>query len=148
MSTPTPTSTAAAIHQDMFDAAMRHDYERLRALMHPDYVFTGSDGVERGADDSVAIAEGYTSAFPDASLEVMHSWTPTPQVSVFELRVRGTHQGEFNGLQPTGRRIEMVFCNVVEVSEGKLYREREYIDVQSLMQQLGAVPEPRSGTET
>ncbi|MFD0772993.1 ester cyclase [Streptomonospora algeriensis] len=145
MSTPTPTSTAAAIQQDMFDAIMEHDYERLRALMHPDYTYTGPDGVERGADESVAVAEGYTSAFPDAALETMHNWTPNPEVSVLEFRVRGTHQGEFNGMQPTGRQIEVVCCNVVEVSDGKLYREREYLDGQSLMQQLGAVPEQRSG---
>ncbi len=57
-----------------------------------------------------------------------------------EMTVNGTHQQEMAGVQATGRRIREPYCNVVEVRDGKIYRERDYFDNLHLMHQLGAAP--------
>jgi steroid delta-isomerase-like uncharacterized protein len=129
---------AATIQKEMLDAVERRDFERLRELAHPDYTYVGGDGVERaGADASVAVAELYTTAFPDLSFEVRASHAPSDGVAVLEIVARGTQTGPLADIPPTGRRAEVVACNVVEVRDGKIYREREYFDSLSLMQQLG-----------
>ena len=46
------------------------------------------------------------------------------------------------GIAPTGRQITIPVCNVMEVRDGKLYAEREYMDMLHMMQQLGVVPAP------
>lgn len=134
----TPTATAAAIQQQMFDALSASNLDRLRDLSHPDYTYIGPDGVEReGIEAGVAVARTYTTAFPDLNFEIRHHWTPADNVSIMEVTVRATHQGELEGIEPTGRRIEVPYCNVIETRDGKIYRERDYFDQLSLMQQLG-----------
>jgi steroid delta-isomerase-like uncharacterized protein len=131
---------AATIQKEMFAAVERRDFERLRELAHPDYTYVGGDGVEHaGADAGVAVAELYTTAFPDLSFEIRASHAPSHDVAILELIARGTHTGPLDGIPPTGKRAEIVACNIVEVRDGKIYREREYFDSLSLMQQLGVV---------
>ena len=56
---------------------------------------------------------------------------------MLEIVARGTHTGPLDGIPPTGRRAEVVGCNVVEIRDGKIHRERDYYDTMALMQQLG-----------
>ena len=36
----------------------------------------------------------------------------------------------------------MPVCNVIEIKDGKVYAEREYMDMAHMMQQIGAMPAP------
>ena len=129
---------AATIQREMFAAVEGRDFDRLRELVHPDYTYTGGDGVEQaGADAALAVAELYTTAFPDLRFEIRASHAPSPDVAILELVAHGTHAGPLNGVPPTGRVAEVVACNVIETRDGKILREREYFDTGSLMQQLG-----------
>jgi steroid delta-isomerase-like uncharacterized protein len=129
----------ASVHRDMFAAVERRDFAGLRALYHPDYTYTGGDGVEqKGADAGVAVAEMYTTAFPDVRLETRHQYVDG-SVSIIEFTARGTHQAELAGIPATGRSMEVVVCNVVEVQDGLIRREREYLDVSSILRQLGVL---------
>lgn len=134
----TTVTEALTVQRTMFAAVQRGDIEALRDLIHPEYTYTGSDGVEQpGADAGIAVAELYTTAFPDLTIEELHSWTPAEDVSIMELRFRGTHTGPLGEIPPTGRRAEGTLCNVVEVRDGRVRREREYFDELSLLRQLG-----------
>lgn len=111
---------------------------QLRPQRSPDYVHTSADGaVQRGGDSGVAVAEKYTTAFPDLSFELRHRHSPRDDVSVIEFTATGTHRAELEGIPATGRRIEVLVCNVIEVEHGKIVREREYFDSMSLIDQLG-----------
>lgn len=77
-------------------------------------------------------------AFPD--------WTSTPEeilvegnrVAVF-WTVRGTQQGPFLGIAPTGRAIEMAECGILRFEGGQLVELRRVADELSLLRQLGAL---------
>lgn len=45
------------------------------------------------------------------------------------------------GVPATGRRLTIPVCNLIEVKDGKIVSEREYMDSGHLMQQLGVIPE-------
>jgi steroid delta-isomerase-like uncharacterized protein len=129
---------AATVHREMFKAVENQDFGKLRALYHPEYTYMSGDGVEqKGADAGVAVAEMYTKAFQDLSFEIRNQFTPSSDVSIIEFTARGTHKEELEGIPATGRQVEVVVCNVIEVRDGKIYREREYYDALSMMQQLG-----------
>lgn len=66
---------------------------------------------------------------------------PAPSV-IQTLRVRGVHHGELMGMAPTGKSVDLFVCNVCEVRDGKVYREREYFDAMAMMTQLGVVTPP------
>src|SRR5918912_4516588 len=59
----------------------------------------------------------------------------------------GTHLGEFEGVTPTGKRVEFVGHSIDRVFEGKIVESWVEIDMLGVMRQLGAVPEPGRSEE-
>jgi steroid delta-isomerase-like uncharacterized protein len=134
-------TVASDLHAKMFDVIERRDLDGLRALYHPDYSYTGSDGEEqKGPETGVAVSKMFLDALPDATLEVRTRYTCGDDVSIIEFIGRGTHEGELMGVPPTGKSLAVLACDVIEVRDGKIYREREYMDTLSILQQLGAAP--------
>jgi predicted ester cyclase len=54
----------------------------------------------------------------------------------------GTHLGEFEGISPTGKRVEFIGHSIDRVVEGKIVESWVEVDMLGVMQQLGALPEP------
>ncbi len=54
---------------------------------------------------------------------------------------RGTHKGEFNGIAPTGKQVNMTGISIVRFTNGKMTEGYVNWDALGLMQQLGVVPE-------
>ena len=131
---------ATSIQKQMIRTIEEHDLEGLRALYHPDYVYTGPDGVElKGAEAGVAVARTYTTAFPDLSFEVLTQHAAGTDTAIVEMRVRGTHKEELDGIPATGREVTLEGCNIVQVRDGKIVRERDYYDSGEMLKQLGVL---------
>ena len=56
------------------------------------------------------------------------------------MTIRGTHTGLLMDIPATGKAVEVPGCNVIEVRDGLIYREADYFDTGTLMQQLGVAP--------
>jgi steroid delta-isomerase-like uncharacterized protein len=139
----TTLTDALTVQRAMLAAAVRGDMQALRETLHPDYAYTASDGVEQpGADAGVAVAELYTTAFPDLRFEIRASHAPSDDVAILEVIAHGTHTGPLGDVPPTGRSGAVVACNVVEVRDGRIVREREYFDRLAIMDQLGLADAP------
>ena len=54
---------------------------------------------------------------------------------------RGTHQGEFQGIAPTGRQVTVPGFVFYRLASGKIAEFRGLFDGLSMMQQLGAIPD-------
>lgn len=54
----------------------------------------------------------------------------------------GTHLGEFEGVTPTGKRVEFIGHSIDRVVDGKIVESWVEVNMFSVMQQLGAVPDP------
>ena len=59
----------------------------------------------------------------------------------------GTHLGEFEGVTPTGKRVEFVGHSIDRVVEGKIVESWVEVDMLGVMEQLGAVPEPEQSED-
>jgi len=133
---------AGSIARESFEVWNKRDFARLREMYHPDYTYTGGDGqVQKGPQAGLAVAEMFANALPDGRIEIVNIYT-AGNVAVTEFIGRGTHDGDLMGIAPTGRKLVQPVCNVMEMKDGKIYREREYMDVMHMMQQLGVVPAP------
>ena len=131
---------ATSIQLKMIRTIEAHDFDGLRALYHPDYTYTGTDGVEtKGAEAGVAVAQTYTSAVPDLSFEVVTQHAAGKDTAIVEMRVRGTHKEELDGIPATGREVTLEGCNIVQVRDGKIVRERDYYDTGEMLKQLGVL---------
>ena len=131
---------AATIHRDYFDTIKTRDFERMRSLFHADYTIMQGDGVElKGPEAGVKIAQTYTTAFPDLTFEIRHQYAPSGTVSILEFTARGTHKEALEDIPATSKQVEIVVCNVIEVKDGQVLREREYYDNLAIMRQLGVI---------
>ena len=87
------------------------------------------------------ISRMYATAFPDGKLEIKNTFVAGTN-AIAEFRATGTHKGDLRGVAPTGKRVEISICNVIETKDGKVVREREYFDMLNLMVQLGVLQQP------
>src|SRR3990172_6984080 len=133
-------SDAASIARDYLDAWNRRDWARYRDVLHPEYTFTGGDGqTQKGQDAGLAIGQMFATAFPDGKIDVQKITTAGDSFAIAEFTGRGTHTGDLMGIAPTGRQISIPVC---EVRDGKIHAERQYMDMLTMMQQLGVAPVP------
>jgi len=134
-------ANAAEIARDYLESWNRRDFAHMRALMHPDYTYTGGDGqTQKGADAGMAVAEMFAAGLPDGKIDLNRILAAGNDVAVIEFTGHGTHRGELMGIAPTGREISLPVCFIIQVRDGKILAEREYMDIMNLMQQLGVVP--------
>jgi len=99
-------------------------------------------GEVRGADTIKEEIGWFRSAFPDLTYTVEDQIAEADKV-VTRYTFRGTHQGEFFGVAPTGKRLEMTGINIDRFDEGgRMVEEWPEYDLLGAMRQLGAVPEP------
>jgi steroid delta-isomerase-like uncharacterized protein len=136
-------SAAKEIHEEMADAWNARDYTRLRRLLHPEYSYTGSDGKEvtGGPDAGIGVAKMFAEAFPDGRLRVIRVLAQG-NIAMAEMVAKGSHGGDFLGVAATGRPVEVGICNVIELRDGTIYREHEYMDMLAMMTQLGVATLP------
>ena len=79
--------------------------------------------------------------FPDMRFDVEDILADGDKV-VARLHVTGTQTGSFMGIPATGRRIDVAAIDIVRFADDGLAHEHwGVMDVMSIMQQLGVVPE-------
>ena len=102
--------------------------------------YAGHSSTEiRGREGGKEFVAAMREAFPDfcytvedeiaAGDRVVHRWT-----------ARGTHEGEFQGLSPTGEHVTITGISIYRVADSKLVEGWTNTDTLGLLQQLGAVP--------
>jgi steroid delta-isomerase-like uncharacterized protein len=94
----------------------------------------------RGAEGMIAFQQGWAAAFPGSKTEIL-SVTADGNRAVVEFVGRGIHGGVFRtplgDIPPTGKRIEVRFCDVIEVRDGKVTAGRTYFDAPTFAKQMG-----------
>lgn len=98
-------------------------------------------GEVRGADTIKQEIEWFRNAIPDLTYTVEDQVAEGDKV-VSRYTATGTHQGEFFGVAPTGKRIEMSGIQIDRFDEnGRMVEEWPEYDMLGAMKQMGAVPE-------
>lgn len=87
-------------------------------------------------------------AFPDARFDIEETTTEGERC-VVKLTLRGTFAGPgtWNGIEPTGERIELPVVDVLVIRDGLLVDMDSYSDGMTVARQLGLLPEQDSAAE-
>jgi steroid delta-isomerase-like uncharacterized protein len=114
-----------------------------RELISPDAVFhvPGRPEPMRGPAGYLAIIGMMRGGFPDIQWTVEEMLAEGDKVAA-RFTMRGTHQGTFFGVPPTGKTIAVQAINIYRLSDGQLVEEHGQPDMLGLLQQIGAVPAP------
>ena len=81
---------------------------------------------------------GLSAAFPDIHLTIEDLIAEGDRVA-FRLTLRGTHQGTFLGIAPTGKQVIVFAFDVVRIENGRFIEHWGGPDLLTVLQQLGAV---------
>lgn len=90
-----------------------------------------------GVEGTKGFFRTLSSAFPDAHLEVDQLVADEDNV-VIAYRLSGTHQGDFQGVPATGKRVEVRGVQVGRFADGKIVERWGATDELGILRQLGA----------
>jgi len=109
------------------------------ALYDPEAVLHGYAGVDPGLSSIRHFYQAFWAAFPGSRLVFEDVFASGEKVACRFL-LQGNHRGTFQGIAPTGVRINMPGITILEFHDGRCTRRWTYSDSVGLLQQLGAFP--------
>lgn len=118
----------------------------LDELIDPSYVFhEPTEGDVYGLEGIKQLASAYKAAFPDLTLAVDDVIGEGDEVAC-RLTYRGTHTGDFEGLGPTGKQIEVGATTICRLAGEKIVEEWEVFPCRSIEEPpCGSSGSDRSG---
>jgi steroid delta-isomerase-like uncharacterized protein len=133
----------AATVRRLYDLINAGDVEGFGELLADDFVeHEDLPGLPAGREGPKQLFTMFRAGFPDMR------WTaedvlPSGDKVVARVRVTGTHQGEFMGMPPTGKSIDVPVIDIIHFGDDGLGHEHwGILDQMAMMQQLGFAPAP------
>jgi ketosteroid isomerase-like protein len=140
---PTPYTAGVVdpVVRTAYEIFNAHDFAAIARVYHPDaelvnvatgQVFRGPTGVEE-------FMRGWIAAFGDAHIEI-GTLVQAGDVAVCEFRGIGTHTGvlptPMGDIAPTGRSVNVPFCDVIRLRGDKIASIHTYFDTATFGRQL------------
>lgn len=97
---------------------------------------------KRGPEGFVETVETFRAAFPDVEM-TLHELLRDGEYVAFRATETATHEGEFMGIEPTGRKVEMEGNVIHRLEDGKVAETWAQFDMVGLLEQLGAIERPQ-----
>jgi steroid delta-isomerase-like uncharacterized protein len=114
---------------DVIDELTANDFI---SHLSPDDEFTGPEGMKQ-------FVSTMREAFPDVEFTIEDQITEGDRV-VTRWTASATHRGEYNGLLPTGKQVEVPGITIMRVADDKFVEGWTNWGVYSLLEQLGVIP--------
>jgi steroid delta-isomerase-like uncharacterized protein len=112
----------------------------LREILSPDVVDQDpAPDQSPGPQGFIQFFEQFRGAFPDLSVSVEHMVTDEDNVA-FAYTVTGTHKGNFMGVAPTGKRIQVRGVQIARFENGRMVERWGSSDELGILKQIGAAP--------
>ena len=126
----------AAYRKSLSEVVRKGNYAVMSEVVTDDYLthLPGEDF--RGPKAAQEMIVMWRAAFPDLEITVDDQIAEGDKVAT-RWTAGGTHQGEFQGLKPTGKRITVSAIVYGRCEDGKVAEEWVMFDQMGLMQQLG-----------
>jgi len=111
-------------------------------LFAPDFIgHAPGGGSTRGPEGVKKLVGEWRAGVPDMQLEI-HAQVAEGSRVATRFTGRGTHQGFWLGVPPTGKEVSLSGIAITRVVEGKVVSDWGEFDVMGLLQQLGVIQRP------
>ena len=133
----------AATVRSFYEQINGGDIDGFGALLADDFVeHEETPGLAPTKEGVIEFFRMYKAAFPDLRMDPEDVLVSGDKV-VARVRATGTHDGEFMGMPATGRSVDIALIDIIRFGDDGLAHEHwGVVDTMTMMQQLGAVPEP------
>lgn len=112
------------------------DWGAFREMMTRDHVFNSPLGPAMGRDEHVGVDRDFFKSF-DVRHHILDMVAEGDKVAI-RGKTTMVHRGEFKGIPPTGKHIELHWLDIMRIEDGKNAEEWLSMDLMGLMQQLEA----------
>ena len=129
-----------AIARRSWEIVNQRNPDLIDEMYAPDFVWHEPDQDIQGSVEAKQFVTTFFEAFPDLNVTVEDEIAEGEKI-VTRWTMRGTHQGDLEGIAPTGKQIELTGITIHRIEGGKIVEEWvRYVNL-GLMQQLGSIPE-------
>lgn len=133
----TPEHNKALVRRLFDDVINRGDLERADDLVYVGFVeHNPTPGQTAGLAGFKQVLTMLRAAFPNFGITIDELVAEGDKVAV-RLTARGDHHGAFQGIPPTGRRVEWEGISMLRIADGQVVERWFHGDVLGLRQQLG-----------
>lgn len=126
--------TNKALVRKWIDAWTANDLDVLAEVFARDYsvneTLIGVEGVKQAV-------QFLHSVLSDISAELLEMVAEADKV-VIRWTIRGRHTGNFMGIPPTGKALELVGINIYQIVDGKIHVNHEQTNIADVLQKLKA----------
>ena len=140
------TETNKTLVQRMFDEDLNTSNREMgQVFFNPDFVdHTNPPELQSGISGHNGLVALLHQAFPDIKYTIDDIFAETDRVCV-RVTMQGTHQGDFFGIPPTGKRVLVTGTHILRIQNGKIAEHWGNNDDLEMMRQLGAIPVQSAG---
>ena len=130
-----------ALVRRFFEEVDASNFESVRELVAPDFQDNLPGRAEPATiNELLEVVKAWHQGFPDLSHSFDEVFSKDDRV-VVRGRTRGTHKGEFMGVAPTEKSLELTFICIFRLADGRLAERWPQFDFFSWMEELRAAPE-------
>jgi steroid delta-isomerase-like uncharacterized protein len=124
------------IQRNTAEVWSRGNLNILEELYTPDFICHFIVGPEwRGYKGIRKAVSGHRTSFPDWIEQIVDIVAEGDRVAI-RFRSRGTQKGEFNGIPPTGRKVDIFEVAIFRLENGRIAEQWGFPDIMGLRQQL------------
>lgn len=130
--------TNRALAQRMSDEVVNNGrWETVDEIIADDYVYHGPGGLQlQGRDGFRQMLGAFRDAFPDLASELPGIAAEGDLVTL-HYTFKGTHTGEFMGIAPTNKKIDLHGLILRRFKDGQIIEDWDMYDYPTFMKQLG-----------
>src|ERR1700680_418851 len=139
MSTEVNKTSVRRFYDEVFNKKNRAAIDEFIAPNQVDHA--APPGMPGGLAGAKQLLGMYLTAFPDLHLTVEDMIAEGDRV-VARFTMRGTQQGTFMEIPPTGKQVTVTAIDINRISDGKSVEHWLEMDTFSLLQQLRVIPAP------
>jgi steroid delta-isomerase-like uncharacterized protein len=129
------TENNLATVQKFYEVYNNHKLELLDQILSPSYVGYVNAHTINGAESAKGFIAGFLQGIPDAKYTLLDTFANENKIVVRWI-CTGTQSGNFYGIEPSNRAINITGITIFELNDGKIDQLWNNWDQFTLMQQL------------
>lgn len=142
-----PEDNKALVRRFVDEVQSKGNTDLIDEICSPEFVnHSAPQGLPADLEGIKILTTMFKGAFPDSYFTVEDMIAEGDKV-VTRKTFHGTHEGEFMGIPPSGRPVNVSLIDVVRISDGRVVEHWSVGDNLGMMQQLGVIPKPGENVE-
>ncbi len=131
-----PKDNKAVVEEYLREVWDKGNFEAIGRFLSPDYKrYTSPRATPLGPDGQIHRLNGLRVAFPDVQITIERMAAEGDLVAI-QGKMRGTHLGEFAGIPPTEKEIEVGLTDLIRLADSRFIEHWGGPDMADLRRQL------------